>query len=334
VAVQEDLEFESHGGECLSLIGGNLPGTLVGVAPGAEFLLYRGEENAHEGFVEEDYVAAAIERAVDSGAQVISISLGYRYEYDDGNQDLPYSALNGRTRPSSIAATGAARRNVLVSVSVGNLPTFFPSTPSLTAPADADSILAVGIADRSRRRCAYSCTGPAADGRIKPDVASLGLAGSCAVGVASTGDETGMINNFQGTSFAAPVVAGIAAILRQIHPELSAEAIRQALITTADRAAHPDSGLGYGIVDAWSAFGQVNGDTLPRVNPGDWVRLYHQGGKQPLFLPKNAKDPLPDLKLLDLSGRLIPVTVRNSGPTWLIEPKKDLRTGVYLVRRR
>lgn len=336
LAVKKELIPGSHGAECLSLIGGNLPGTLVGVAPEAEFLLYRAEENDHEGFVEEDYVAAAIERAVDSGAQVISISLGYRYEYDDGNADLPYAAMDGKTRPSSIAATGAARRNVIVSVAMGNLPStdHIPATPSLTAPADADSILSVGIGDRFRRRCSYSCTGPAADGRLKPEVSSMGLIGNCAIAVANTDQDSGMVEQFQGTSFAAPVVAGIAALLRQTHPELNAEAIRQALIKTADRASHPDSGLGNGIVDAWAAFLHIHGDTAEHASPIGWVRLYHRGGLNPLFLPRNSLDPLPNLQLLDINGRRIPVSTRIFGPTVLVQPRHDLRTGVYLVHIR
>src|SRR6185295_912752 len=101
--------------------------------------------NAGETYVEEDYVAAAIERAVDSGAHVISISLAYRYDYTDGSPNLPYSSLNGRTRPSSLAALGAARRGVLVSVAMGNDGPTLPSGPTISAPADADSILSVGI---------------------------------------------------------------------------------------------------------------------------------------------------------------------------------------------
>jgi serine protease AprX len=337
VAVAEELAKGSHGGECMSLIAGNLPGTLVGMAPEASFLLYRSEDTANEGFVEEDYVAAAIERAVDSGAQVISISLGYRYEYDDGNSDLPYASLDGRTRPSSIAATMAARRNVVVSVAMGNLPApnHIPSTPSISAPADADSILAVGIADRTRRKCSYSCTGPSADGRVKPDVASMGVVGGCSVSVANTSSDTGGVEALQGTSFAAPVVAGIAALLRQSQPGLSAEAIRQALISTADRVSHPDSGLGNGLVDAWAAFRKINGDTLaPVASPENWIRIYHAGGRDPLFIPRNFGDPLPRLDLADLSGRRIAVTVSIFGPTVLIRPEHDLRTGVYIARIR
>src|SRR5690606_36960423 len=105
---------DSHGGQVLSLIGGELPGVLQGLAPHARFLLYRTEEEANERYVEEDYLAAAIERAVDSGAHVISISLTYRYDMADGQ--VPYSAMNGRTRPASLAAVGAARRGVVVVV--------------------------------------------------------------------------------------------------------------------------------------------------------------------------------------------------------------------------
>jgi serine protease AprX len=336
IAITRKLIRSSHGAQCLSLIGGSLPGTLVGVAPNADFLLYRSEDNDHETFVEEDYVAEGIERAVDSGAQVISISLGYRYEYDDGSPDLDFSTMDGKTRPSSIAALGAARRNVLVSVSVGNLPasSHIPVTPSISAPADADSILAVGIADRLRNKCSYSCTGPSADGRVKPDIASLGLYGSCSVALANTGNDSGLVDRSGGTSFAAPVVAGIAALLRQMHPQLSAEAIRQALIKTADRYAKPDSGLGYGIVDAWAAFKRLQGDSLRQSASESWIRLYHPGGSLPLFLRWSSPKPMPNFQLLDINGRRIAVTVSLSRSVLQIEPIHDLRSGIYLARVR
>ncbi|HLP42247.1 MAG TPA: S8 family serine peptidase, partial [Fibrobacteria bacterium] len=90
---------DSHGAQCLSLIGGHLPGILVGAAPEADFLLYRTENADVEAYVEEDYLAAAIERAVDSGAQVISISVVYRTDFDS-QPDIPLAEVDGRTRPS------------------------------------------------------------------------------------------------------------------------------------------------------------------------------------------------------------------------------------------
>src|SRR5690606_4347265 len=101
-------------------------------------------------------------------------SLSYRYDFDGGAADFPYAQMNGRTRPSSLAALGAARRGALVIVAVGNEGATRGGQPTVTAPGDADSVLAVGMATSSQARCGYSSTGPTADGRVKPDLASLG----------------------------------------------------------------------------------------------------------------------------------------------------------------
>jgi subtilisin family serine protease len=331
--VATDSFLNSHGAECMSLIGGNLPGTLVGAAPDAEFLLYRAEENEQERYVEEDWVAAAIERAVDSGAQVISISLGYRYDYSDGSPDRPYLEFNGRTRPSSIAAVGAARRNVLVAVSVGNEGDLAgPLNPAtLSAPADADSILGVGIVDRLRHRCGYSSTGPSADGRIKPDVVSMGI-NNCAVAVAATETPAADIDNFAGTSFAAPAIAGVAAVLRQLAPGKSAEEIRQAMLRTADRRADPDSRVGYGLVDAAAAAQLLGAPIAPPLAEEGLSRLYVRGGVGPIILNWEPGAAKPSLQLMDLSGRLIPISVTAVGPQLFVQPARALQTGIYIAR--
>jgi serine protease AprX len=243
----------SHGAWVLSLIGGELPGVLEGLAPHARFLLYRTENAAGEAYVEEDYLAAALERAVDSGAQVINVSLGYRYDFTS-EANVPYSAMNGRTRPSSLAALGAARRGVLVVVAVGNEGLSRFGEPTVTAPSDADSILAVGIEGTNAERCSYSSTGPTFDGRLKPELSSLG----CGVPVANTATATGVVNQ-SGTSFAAPVVAGVAALLKQLHSGSTggaagaAQRIRLALMTTAARAGTPDNLTGNGLMRATEA---------------------------------------------------------------------------------
>lgn len=330
ITVTDSLK-DSHGAECMSLIGGNVPGTLVGVAPEADFLLYRAEEDAQERYVEEDYVAAAIERAVDSGAQVISISLGYRYDYTDGSPDLPFAEFDGRTRPSSLAALGAARRNVLVSVSMGNDGVRSGAVPSISAPADADSILAVGIADPFRRKCPYSSIGPSADGRVKPDILSMGVAGACNVAVADPLSDSAAVNDFAGTSFAAPVLAGIAASLRQLRPALTAEDIRQALITTADRYAQPDSGRGYGVADAVAAARKLGIPINPPLVETGNARMYHRGGAIPMVLGWAPGMPRPDLRMIDLSGRRIPITVQAAGGLLYVTPDHPLQTGIYIA---
>jgi serine protease AprX len=241
----------SHGAQCLSLIGGSLPGRIVASVPEADFLLYRTEDGEQESYVEEDYQAAAVERAVDSGAQVISISVVYRTEFD-ASPDIPLAQMDGRTRPASLAALGAARRNVLVVSAMGNMDGVQSGPSTLSVPSDADSILAVGIVNRGGSLCGYSTTGPTADGRVKPELVSMGLIGSCSVEMAGVSTREGL-GAEQGTSFAAPVVAGLAALLRQALPDRSAQEIRALLLSTARNAAAPNSQIGWGLPDGWAA---------------------------------------------------------------------------------
>lgn len=260
-----DRQFnDSHGGWVLSLLALTREGREVGAVPAAEYLLYRSEDESQEVYAEEDYVAAAVERAVDAGAHIINISLGYRTEYSDSSPNIPYEQFDGRTRPSSLAVLGAARRNVLVAVSMGNEGAEISGTPSVSAPGDADSILAVGIANEDGNRCGFSSTGPAADGRVKPDLSTWGAEAGCRVPMADTRSVDGY-RTATGTSFASPVAAGAAALLRQIHPTLTAEEIRQALLRTSSQYDAPDGQIGYGLMQARDALGFLAGrprDTL------------------------------------------------------------------------
>ena len=276
VAVTRTLG-SSHGAGVLSLLAGDRPGLMEGLVPKAEYLLYRTEDEFNELYAEEDYLAAALERAVDSGAQVINISLSYRFDFDGGAPDFPYAQMDGRTRPSSLAALGAARRGALVVVAVGNEGATRGGEPTVTAPGDADSVIAVGMASASQARCSYSSTGPTADGRVKPDLASLG----CTVRTANPSTDSGAFNQ-AGTSVGAPVIAGIAALLRQLHPDSAgggAQAVRLALVNTAVRAAMPDNQVGTGLVRADQAHCDLTADcTRDRVRAG---LLFAPGARGP-----------------------------------------------------
>ena len=85
-------------------------------------------------------------------------------------------------------------------------------------------------------------------GRVKPDV--------CAVGVRTTLiNPLGQIVQSNGTSFATPLLAGLAACLWSALPTENAMQIRERIIRSADRYTTPDAQLyGYGIPDAWVAY--------------------------------------------------------------------------------
>ena len=95
---------------------------------------------------------------------------------------------------------------------------------------------------------AFSSYGPSADGRIKPDV--------CAVGVqAVLINAGGNTYRSNGTSFATPLLAGMAASLWSALPNENAMQIRERIIRSADRYSTPDTyQYGYGIPDAWKAY--------------------------------------------------------------------------------
>ncbi|MFC1586254.1 S8 family serine peptidase, partial [Fibrobacterota bacterium] len=264
ISVIVDSLKSSHGANVLSVIGGEFPELFTGVAFHAHFLLYRAEDGESEYFVEEDFVAAAIERSVAKGARIINISLGYRYDFDT-LPDHPYSYFDGRTGPASKAALGAAKRNVLVVASMGNEHSYHPEEPNMTSPADADSILSVGAMRDDNSACGFSSRGRTFDGRLKPEISAPG----CPVPVSNSSTESG-IAWWNGTSFAAPMVSGIAALVWQVNPAAHAQDIRQAITMSGNRSNQPDTIVGHGLVNAMRAIQNLLNEpyvnfTLPGV---------------------------------------------------------------------
>src|SRR5690606_1901914 len=166
------------------------------------------------------------------------------------------------------------------------------------------------------------------------DVVSMGVAelAGCRPHVANSAAAGAALNTSGGTSFPAPVIAGIAALMRQIRPELSAEEIRQALIRTADRADNPDSGRGHGLADPVAALRSLGIVIPPRLQETGIARFYHPGGREPIVFAWDKNELRPSLQLIDINGRRIRATVKQSGDLLLLQPDRALRTGVYVAR--
>lgn len=235
----------THGTECLSTISGSTT-IYKGAATKANYYLMRSEESKTESPKEMDNLVVALETADSLGVNVFSVSLGYAY-FDNDKWSLNKNTdLDGKTTRVSRAATIAARKGMLVCVAAGNEGD--NAWRTISVPADADSILTVGAVSTWGEIGNFSSYGPSSDGRIKPEV--------CAVGVwTQLINPGGNIVTSNGTSFATPLLAGLAASLWSALPDENAMQIRSRIIRSADRYLNPDTQqYGYGIPNAWKAY--------------------------------------------------------------------------------
>ena len=303
------LDF-GHGSAVLGCIGGAKPGAYLGAAYGATFALGLTEDGASESRAEMLFWGMGAEWADSLGADIISSSLGY-FTFDT-DPDYVYANMNGHTTDITRYAEIAASKGILVVNAVGNEGD--KSWHYLIAPADVngDSLIAVGAVDDLGRPGAFSSYGPSADGRVKPDLAARGVA--VPVPWAPLGD-TGYFS-WDGTSFAAPLVAGLAACLMQARPAWRPVDIIRALRESATQASRPDHRLGYGIPDGSRAIcWQPPGSGAPSLPPGIPAAMIigpnpaHAGGPDARVRfaaggVLEGENPA-RIRVLDLSGRTV-----------------------------
>lgn len=226
-------KFNSHGSTVLSCIAGlTEDGQSIGLATGAEFLLARTERMLKEGLSEEEDWLMAIEWADKNGADIVNSSLGYTTSlYFKENMD-------GKTALISRAGNMAAHKGILVVNAAGNEGA--GAWKYVGAPADADSVLAVGgINPWTGIHTSFSSYGPTADMRMKPNVAAYGH-------VIAFGDKTGM-HETQGTSFASPLVAGFAACALQSDSTLKVMDLFHRIEASANLYPYYDYAHGFGV---------------------------------------------------------------------------------------
>jgi hypothetical protein len=239
------VEDNAHGMQCFSIIAANIPGQFIGKAPKADFHLFRTEDVSSEYPIEEFNWACGAERADSTGSDIISSSLGYGYNFNDPVPDYPYTNLNGDITVSAKAADLAANKGLLVFNAAGNSGNDY--WRMITTPADGDSVVAVGAVNTAGVVASFSSYGPSADGRIKPDVVSVGVAT-----MLQAPNNTIAASN--GTSFACPNMAGMATCLWQGFQEFNNMRIIRALKEAGSIYSSPDNRIGYGIPDMKKAF--------------------------------------------------------------------------------
>jgi subtilisin family serine protease len=312
-------EDDEHGVEVLSTMAATADGTLYGTAYKASYILLRTEDAATEKPIEEANWLMGAEYADSAGVDIINSSLGY-FSFDPPYPSHVYTDLTGTRTLISRAAQWATEAGIVVVNSAGNEGT--SAWRYIVAPADAPDVLAIGGVTSGNTQVSFSSIGPSADGRTKPDLAALGS------GVV-IGLPNGRISYGSGTSFASPLVAGLAAGFWQAHPRLTAAQVREALRRSGSQYASPDNRLGYGIPNFERA-GVFSDALTPLVlypNPfSNATPLVVQWDKLGSTTTLNAT-------LTDLTGRVL---WRNQYPAngiaTFVLPNLNLSTGVYLMQ--
>ncbi|MDN5210643.1 S8 family serine peptidase [Fulvivirgaceae bacterium BMA12] len=237
---QNVFAVDDHGTQVLACVGAFQEDKLIGTAPGAEFALCITEDVSSEYRVEEYNWIFAAEKADSLGVDIITTSLGYN-TFDDPAMDYTTAEIDGQTAIISIGAQLAADKGILLIVSAGNLGND-ATWKIITPPADVDQVITVGSITADTVKTTFSSIGPTADGRTKPDVVTLGA--DVVVGYDETSDRA---LGASGTSFSAPMVAGLAAGIMQAFPDKNRNEVLQMIRDSGHQANNSDTDLGFGI---------------------------------------------------------------------------------------
>ncbi|MEU3481529.1 S8 family peptidase [Streptomyces sp. NPDC033754] len=233
---------QGHGTHTISTAGGSgaaSGGAKKGVAPGAELL--NGKVLNDYGSGATSWIIAGMEWAVAQGADVVSMSLGNPTPTDC-------------TDPMSVAAEELAQNEgTLFVIAAGNSG---PTLNTVSSPGCAPSVLTVGATDRDDSTAYFSSRGPTiVNHTLKPEIAAPGVGISAA---AAGGRGVYAYQSMSGTSMATPHVAGAAAVVKQRHPDWSAQQIKAALVSSAESDLPGDvREVGGGRLDVKSAIDQT-----------------------------------------------------------------------------
>jgi len=289
------FDGNAHGLEVLSCMATGDTGVYIGTAPKAQYLLLRSEDAETEQLVEEINWSVAAEYADSCGVDLITTSLGYNL-FDDTNTSHIYSQLDGNSSFVTRAAEMAFSKGMVIVCSAGNEGANV--WRHVGFPADAQHALTVGAVNSERVIAYFSSQGPTYDGRVKPDIAAQGVS-------SAVQSPYGGVTAADGTSFAAPISAGLVACLMQAHPNSTPQQITDAIKQSADRADIPDTIYGNGIPDFYLA-NLILGDPTFDNSKDNLINIsYNLPEKLFSFTVYSASTQMIGFKIIDENGNII-----------------------------
>jgi subtilisin family serine protease len=207
----DPADRDGHGTHVASTIAGTgaADASKVGMAPEAGLLV--GKVLGFGGG-QTSWIVGGMEWAVAQGADVVNMSLGSSQPTDC-------------TDPMAQAAAALSEQaKTLFVVAAGNS----GARETVSSPGCVEGVLTVGAVDSEGETAAFSSRGSVlGDHRVKPDIAAPGVA---IVGAQNNSPGGIHYTAMSGTSMATPHVAGAAALVRQAHPDWTAQQVRAALV--------------------------------------------------------------------------------------------------------
>jgi len=250
------VDDNGHGTHVSGIVlgsGAKSNGKYVGVAPEAH--LYTAKVLDARGGGTMSGVMAGIEWAVlEQNVQVINLSLGSD------------TSCDGTDALSTLCDEAVLQAGVVMCVAAGNAG---PASRTVGSPGCARYVITVGAINDSDQIASFSSRGPTADGRVKPDLVYPGVN---IVAPQAAGTSMGRVVepgyvSADGTSMATPHAAGVAALMRQAKPELTAEQVKDQMVASAVNLGALPNAQGAGRGDAYRAYLAVTGGELPEPPP-------------------------------------------------------------------
>ncbi|WP_134671340.1 S8 family serine peptidase [Halorussus marinus] len=240
VVAERDFTYEGrtddpngHGTHVAGIVASD-DETYTGMAPDASLIDAR--VLTEDGWGYTSWILAGMEYAVDSGADVVSVSLGGSVG-SERSDDRYTEAVDSATDRGAVVVTSAGNGGD----AYGTVTTPGIQSRALTVGASVDDDGIPGFSSRGPTKYGYY---------LKPDLVAPGW------GVVSAAAGTDGFARKTGTSMAAPAVSGVAALLLEDNPDWSPARIRGVLTATADPLSGPDVYTqGAGVLNATEALG-------------------------------------------------------------------------------
>ena len=296
------MDYNSHGTHCAGTVAGHgAAGTGTGIAPGASIMALKVLSDS--GSSSEAAVWAGIQFAVDYGAHIMSLSLGWMHSWGP-DRSTWRSTMNNALSAGLIASVASGNEG-----SSGSQPPSQVRTPGDIPPpwlhpdqtlqGGISAVVSVGATTSNDNLAGFSSKGPVSwqdvspfndyayapgMGLIRPDVVAPGS------GILSlTHNSNAGYTTKSGTSMAAPAVAGAMALILSKNPNLLPEQVSQILEETAfSTSGSKNNTFGSGRIDALEAvlatpysgvvyqeheLDDSQGNGNGKINPGEEIKF-------------------------------------------------------------